>query len=51
MLPPAELRAALSWLDACRRNVPLSRRGHFDALEAACHALCRFEDAPRVTRK
>jgi Ser/Thr protein kinase RdoA (MazF antagonist) len=48
MLPPAELRAALSWLDACRRNVPLSLGGQFDALEAACHALCRFEDAPRV---
>jgi Ser/Thr protein kinase RdoA (MazF antagonist) len=48
MLPPAELRAAFSWLYACRPGVPPPLRRRYDALEAACHALHRFEDAPRV---
>ena len=48
MLPDGELAAALSWLDDVRGRVPGALRGRFDALEAACHELNRFADAPQV---
>jgi Ser/Thr protein kinase RdoA (MazF antagonist) len=48
MLPPAEVRAALSWLAACRPDLPRALIRRHDALEAACHTLHHFRDAPRV---